>query len=138
VRCDGGRHWEQELLHYPSYKWSGGKHLVWAYGKQGQSIAVEFAVAEAAKYAITLRLTKARDYGVFQLYLDEQKLGQPIDLFGLSVQPAPPITFDACPLAKGTHTLRAEAIGSNSDVNLPHSVGIHLFGLDYMVLNKKE
>jgi hypothetical protein len=136
VRCDGGRHWVQELR-YPSGQWSGNKHLIWANGKQGQSIAIEFAVADAAQYAITLRMTKARDYGVFQLYLDGEKLGQPIDLFSPNVEPADPITFDARPLANGMHTLRVEAIGTNSDVDLPHRVGIYLFGLDYLVLNKK-
>ncbi len=136
VRCDGGRHWAQDLRSY-SGQWSGNKHLIWTNGKQGQSIAIEFPVAEAAKYAVTLRMTKARDYGVFQLYLDDEKLGQPVDLFDRNVVPADPITFDARPLDKGTHTLRAEAVGSHSDVNASHGVGIHLFGLDYLVLTKK-
>jgi hypothetical protein len=122
---------------YPSHQWSGNKHLIWTNGKPGQSIAIEFAVANAAQYAITLRMTKARDYGIFQLYLDGEKLGQPVDLFSRNVEPADPITFDARPLAEGTHTLRVEAVGTNSDVSLPHRVGIHLFGLDYLVLDKE-
>lgn len=136
VRCDGGRHFAQELRS-PSQQWSGHKHLVWTNGKQGQSIAVEFAVAETAQYAVTLRMTKARDYGVFQLYLDGQKLGSSIDLFSANLEPGDPVSFHARPLTKGTHILRVEAVGSNSDVTIPHAVGIHLFGLDYMVLNKK-
>lgn len=136
VRCDGGRHWAQDLQH-PSHQWSGGKHLVWTNGKQGQSIVIEFGVAEAARYALTLRMTKARDYGIFQFYLDGEKLGQPVDLFSSNLEPATPVTFDARPLAKGTHTLRVEVVGSNSDVQLPHRVGIYLFGLDYLLLNRK-
>ena len=136
VRCDGGSHWPQELRSR-GFLWSGHKHLVWANGKKGQSIAVEFAVAEAAQYAVTLRMTKSADYGIFQLYLDGEKLGRPVDLFSSNLEPAAPITFDARPLAKGVHTLRVEAVGSNSDVSVPHRVGIHLFGLDYLVLNKK-
>ena len=136
VRCDGGRHWTQELRQ-PSHQWSGNKHLIWAHGKRGQSIAIEFGVAESATYAITIRMTKARDYGVFQLSLDGKRLGKPVDLFSRNVEPAAPMGFGVHSLAKGVHILRVEAVGSSSDVKLPHSVGIHLFGLDYLVLTKK-
>ena len=136
VRCDGGRHFPQQLRQ-PGRQWSGNRHLVWTHGSRGQSIAVEFDVGETGRYAVTLRMTKARDYGIFQLYLDEEKLGRPVDLFSVNLDVADPIAFDARPLAKGTHTLRAEAVGSNSDVAMPHGVGVHLFGLDYLVLEKK-
>ena len=136
VRCDGGRCGVQELRQ-PPHQWRQDKHLLWTHGRKGQSIEIEFGVAEAAPYALTLRMTKARDYGIFQLYLDGRKLGGPVDLFSKNLQPADPITFDPRPLAKGTHTLRVEAVGSRSDVKTPHRVGIHLFGLDYLVLTRK-
>ncbi len=136
VRCDGGQHRPQGLRSGPG-RFSGDKHLLWSHGKPGQSIVVEFDVAGTARYALTVRMTKSRDYGIFQLYLDDEKLGKPVDLFATQVKPADPITFDPRPFTEGTHTLRAEAIGSSSDVKLPHEVGIHLFGLDYLALEEK-
>ena len=91
-----------------------------------------FYVREMKRYG----MTKARDYGVFQLYLDGRKLGQPVDLFSPNVEPADPITFGVRPLGKGMHTLRVEGVGSNSDVKIPHGVGIHLFGLDYLLIRR--
>ncbi len=136
VRCDGGRHFAQELRR-PSSTWSGDTHLVWTHVEKGQSIEIEFAAAATAQYALALRMTRARDYGIFQLYLDGEKLGKPVDLFSPSLEAAAPVTFPSRQLAKGKHKLRAEAIGSSSDVKLPHRVGIHLFGLDYIALTRK-
>ena len=133
VRCDGGRHWIQAMGGYLGGKWSGDKHLIWTSGKQGQSIAIEFDVPEGGEREIKLRLTKARDYGIFQLYLDEKKVGEPIDLYDPDVVPADATSLGRHQLTKGKHTLRAEAIGCNEKAKAL-SVGTYLFGLDYMTV----
>ena len=119
-------------------QWSGGKQVFWTHGTKGGFIEIEFPVPEDGEYALTLRMTKARDYGIFQLYVDGEKLGQPVDLYSTKVERTGPVTFDAGVLAKGAHTLRAEAIGSSSNLSPPPPVGIHLFGLDYLLLEKRR
>jgi len=133
VRCDGGRHWIQDMRNYPGGKWSAAKHLIWTGGKKGESITVEFAVPTSGERQIKVRLTKACDYGIFQLYLDEKKVGQPIDLYDPNVVPTEATSLGRHHLTKGKHTLRAEAIGCNKKAK-DLSVGTYLFGLDYMTV----
>jgi hypothetical protein len=135
VRCDGGRYHVQDMKPY-AYQWSEDKHLLWINGQPDDSIAIEFDVQELGRYSVTLRMTKARDYGVFQLYLDEEKMGGAVDLYSTVVEPTAPITFSDQSLSAGKHVLRAEVIGSSSELPDTHRVGKYLFGLDYLSLEK--
>ena len=94
---------------------------------------IEFQVPQRGEYDVKVRLTKAIDYGIFQLYLNEEKVAEPIDLYDPDVVPAEEISLGRHALEKGKHTLRAEAIGSNDKAKSLH-VGRYLFGLDYMTL----
>ncbi|MCX5676961.1 MAG: DUF2961 domain-containing protein, partial [Planctomycetota bacterium] len=57
--------------------WSGASQLWWTQGKPGDRLDLALPVKDAGKYRLTVQLTKARDYGVVQLYLDDKKLGGP-------------------------------------------------------------
>ena len=94
---------------------------------------VEFDVPKSGEREVKVRLTKACDYGIFQLYLDEKKVGQPIDLYDPDVVPTDATSLGRHKLIKGKHTLRAAAIGCNKKVK-DLSVGTCLFGLDYMTV----
>jgi len=134
VRCDGGRHWVQDMRGYRAGgTWSGEKHLIWTNGQKGQSIAVEFDVPKSGEAEVKVRLTKACDYGMFQLYLDEKRVGTRIDLYDPRVVPTEAISLGRHRLGQGKHTLRAEAVGCNEKCkNI--GVGTYLFGLDYITL----
>ncbi|MCP3860481.1 MAG: hypothetical protein GY704_12590, partial [Phycisphaeraceae bacterium] len=78
---------------------SGGAHLwVKAVG-EGQGIDVTVPVAEPGSYRVKVLLTKSWDYGVLQLSLDGQAVGDPIDTWNPSVVLAPPIDLGAHDLA---------------------------------------
>ena len=62
-------------------QWSNDAHLWWIEAKPGDKLDLALPVKQAGKYRLGMQLTKAPDYGIVQLYLDGQKLGDPIDLY---------------------------------------------------------
>ena len=130
--CTGGEAHEQPMRGFGP-GWSGNSHLLWKSGKPGNTLTLEFDVASENTYDLTLQLTKAPDYGIFQFYLGGRKLGGPVDLYDRKVIPAEPIRFDRLRLAKGKHELKAEILGANASAK-PARFGKHLFGLDYLAL----
>jgi len=119
----------QEIAHH---KWSGGKQLWWRDGKPGDKLVMAFPVKTTGKYALSAELTKAIDYGIVQLYLDEKPLGEPIDLIndGVIRKVYPLGTHE---LTNGEHRLTAEIVGAN-----PKAVKRYMFGLDYLKLDAVE
>jgi hypothetical protein len=121
-----------EIQETPQFKWSGSKQLWWRDGKPGDKLVLGFAVEKAGRYTLTAALTKAVDYGIVRLTLDETPLGEPLDLFNNAV------TTKTCPLgthqlSAGQHQLTVEITGSN-----PKAVQRHMFGLDYLKLDPAE
>ena len=73
-------------------------------------------------------MTKARDYGIVQLFLDDKRIGRPVDLYNAAaVIPTGPISFGTLELTAGKHRLTFEIVGSN-----PKAVKAYMFGLDYV------
>jgi len=76
-----------------------------------------------------MQFTKAPDYGIAQLYLDGEKLGEPVDFFNPSVIPSGPVGFGQKDLSAGDHKLTVEIIGANEK-----AAKSFMFGLDYIKL----
>jgi hypothetical protein len=47
--------------------------------KPGDRLELALPAAAAGQYKLTMNITRADDYGVFQFYLDCEKLGEPVD-----------------------------------------------------------
>ena len=122
----------QEMA-YPDGKWSDDEQLWWTKGKVGDKLVLALPVKEDGKYEVQAVLTKARDYGIVQLYLDDKKLGEPIDLYNPEVVPTKPLSFGTQELTKGEHKLTVEIVGANEK-----AVKAYMFGLDYVLLKKAE
>jgi hypothetical protein len=104
--------------------------LWWTGAKAGARLNLELAVAKDGEYILEAVLTRARDYGIVQLSLDDEQLGAPIDLFNSpDVLTTGVLTFEPRKLTKGTHTLGIEILGAN-----PNAVKSFMFGLDYVRL----
>src|SRR5690606_4289426 len=71
----------QPMTNFTADRWSGGNQLWWTGGKPGDRLMLAVPVETAGVYEIELVLTRARDYGIVQLSLDDDPLGGPIDLF---------------------------------------------------------
>jgi hypothetical protein len=124
----GGTTQEQNLSDHAG-PWSGETHLWWTGAKPGDKLELAVPVANAGKYKLTAQLTKARDYGIVQLSLDGQKLGQPIDLFNPDVVPTGVLALGTQDLTAGEHKLTVEITGANE-----RAVKAYMFGLDYVKL----
>ena len=72
-------------------------------------------------------LTKARDYGIVQLYLDGKKAGEPIDLYNPDVVPTEPIPLGVHRLGEGPHKLTVEIVGAN-----PQALKAYMFGISHI------
>jgi hypothetical protein len=88
-------------------------------------------VRQKGAYRLVLQLTKAPDYGIVQLSLDGQKLGEPIDLYHPDVVPSGALALGTRDLKAGEHELTVEIVGAN-----PKAVKAYMFGLDYLKLEK--
>ncbi|MDD5522126.1 MAG: DUF2961 domain-containing protein [Kiritimatiellae bacterium] len=126
----GGKTHQQDVSNYKG-EWSDGCHLWWTEGKPGDKLDLALRINKAGKYKMAMQLTKARDYGIVQLYLDGQKLGDKIDLYNQEVVPSGQMDMGIHDLPAGEHKLTVEIVGANEK-----AVRAHMFGLDYVVLQE--
>jgi hypothetical protein len=119
---------EQELSGFAG-QWSNDAHLWWIEAKQGDKLDLAIPVAKAGKYRVAMQFTKAPDYGIVQLYLNGEKLGNPLDLYETSVVPFGPINFGSHDLQAGNQKLTVELLGANEA-----AIKNYMFGLDYVRL----
>lgn len=111
--------------------WSDQSQLWWTKAKPGNRLTVAVPVKEDGRYQITAQLTKARDYGIVQLSLDGQKLGEPVDFYNPTVVPSGPLKLGNLELKKGDHRLTLEIVGANEK-----AVKAYMAGLDYVKLER--
>jgi hypothetical protein len=123
---------EQDLNGF-SGQWSNDAHLWWTDAKPGDKLDLELPVTKAGNYRLSVQLTKAPDYGIVQLYLDGQKLGEPIDLYHPTVIPTGQLPLGLHELNAGPHRLLVEITGAN-----PKAVKSYMFGLDYVKLEPAQ
>jgi len=118
----------QDLTHFKG-SWTDNDHLWWTGAKPGDKLELAVPVKAAGKYRLSAVMTKARDYGIVQLYLDGLKLGSPVDLYNPNVIPTEPIALGTHDLTAGEHRLTVEIIGANEA-----AVKAYMFGLDQVIL----
>ena len=58
---------------FPADKWSGDWQLFWTGGKPKDRLIVELPVEKAGKFDLLMVLTKAQDYAIVQVWLDDKK-----------------------------------------------------------------
>lgn len=124
----GGNPQEQDMTGFGD-QWSGDAHLWWTDAKPGDRLELGLPVETTGRYEITAQLTKAKDYGIVQLWLDGRKLGNPIDLYDPNVVPLNGVKLGAHELSAGQHKLTVEITGANEK-----AIKSHMFGLDYVKL----
>jgi hypothetical protein len=125
----GGETQEQDLTGFMG-TWSNDAHLWWINGKPGDKLDLALPVQKAGKYRLGMQLTKAPDYGIVQLYLDGQKLGNPVDLYRKAVRPTGVLAMGEHDLTAGEHKLTVEIVGAREE-----AIKSYMFGLDYVKLD---
>lgn len=125
-----GKAGRQDMASFPKDRWSGRDHLWWTGAKEGDRLVLEFEVPETGRYELQAVMTKARDYALVQLAIDDQPLGEAIDLFHTpDVITTGVISLGVRELDAGNHRLRVEIIGKH-----PEAAPGYMFGLDFLLL----
>ncbi len=119
----------QKMDRYGQHKWDNADQLWWTGAKPGAKLDLKLQAPQTGTYAISVRLTKARDYAIVQFSLDGKKLGPPIDLYNPQVIPTEPMPLGTHRLEQGLHKLTVEIVGANEQ-----AVPSYMFGLDVIDL----
>ncbi|MEM8734422.1 MAG: PVC-type heme-binding CxxCH protein, partial [Planctomycetota bacterium] len=122
----------QAMGGFPDGKWSGPSQLWWTGGKPKDAIAIPFTAERAGRYEVFVAMTKAIDYGIFEISLNGQVAIGSIDLFDRQVVSTGPISLGTFDLDRGQNRLEVRILGAN-----PKAVKRFMFGLDYLYLGKE-
>jgi putative membrane-bound dehydrogenase-like protein len=115
-------------------RWSGDDQLWWTGAAPGAQLDLEVPVEKDGRYEIEIVLTKARDYGIVQLSLDDETLGEPIDGFNEpDVITTGVLSLGVRSLKSGSHKLSFKISGTH-----PKAVKAYMVGVDYVRLVPKE
>ncbi len=119
----------QDLLHYGT-QWSDDTHLVWRCPKQDLELTVSFSVTQAGS-GLHFMFTNAPDYGMFDVYLDDVKIGDTVDLYGPKVDISD-YSVSGLKIATGPHTMKFKCVGKRQQSPRFY------FGLDYIEVTGRQ
>jgi len=118
----------QEMWSYEMNVWSDNKQLFWNPREAGESFETDLPAQKPGKYHLLARLTEGPDYGIVQLSLDGQKLGEPVDLYADKITARAPLDLGVVDLSDAKPRIKVEATGKNA---ASHGFA---FGVDYFKL----
>jgi len=86
-------------------------------------------VAQAGRYRLVLGLTKSWDYGIHQIMLNGQDVGDPVDLYSPQIVPLR-VELGTFDLPAGEFLLGLRCVGTNPAAKPVN----YMAGLDYVLL----
>lgn len=112
--------------------WSNHSHVWWTGAKPKDQIEFSFKVPIDGTYRLGVGLTKAIDYGIVEISLDDKKISPALDLYNNGVIHTGTLALgDTFQLKGGDHKLGVKIVGAN-----PKAIKSYMFGLDYLVLHQ--
>ena len=114
------------------FHWSNEAQLWWIDGKAGDRLVLEFPVEKAGRYEIIANLTKAIDYGIVKIAINDNPPKE-FDRFNDGVA-TDKLSLGEFELPRGANRLTAEIVGMNASEK---AVKRFMFGLDYLQLIAK-
>ncbi len=129
VEKSGGEVRSQSMSGFGDDRWSGNDQLWWVGTRPGAKLAVALPVPQDGEYQIQAVLTRAPDYAIVQLWLDDQPLGEPLDLYASKVITTGVLELATKQLSAGEHKLTFEILDAN-----PQAAKSYMVGLDYVQL----
>ena len=102
----------------------------------GEQLEIPLTVEKGGDYELIGFFTRANDYGIFQLSVNGNSVGELIDGFSPDVEPSGPISFGRLDLNSGTNQLVVKLLGKDS-----RSAGFsdgYLVGIDGFYLRNIE
>jgi hypothetical protein len=125
-RASGGKAAPQNMFGFTADRWSNQSQLFWTGARPGDKLTIDLP-AFTGEVDLEVVLTCARDYGIVQLWLDDEKLGGPIDLYDPKVITTGVLSFPKLATAGDKHTLTVQIAGAN-----PKAAKAYMFALDYV------
>ncbi len=120
----------QDLKGYGAGRWSGDAHLWWTGAKPSDQLSIALNVVQSGYYRVGAGLTKASDYGTFDVFIDGTLLHKDLDLYNNSVIHTGTIQLgDPIHIEAGEHRLVFTVKGAH-----PAARKAYMLGLDYLVL----
>jgi hypothetical protein len=133
LRATAGQAATQNMASFKAAQWSGGEQLFWRGAKPGDRLELELTAPADGTFDIAGVLTKARDYAIVRLQLDDEPLGDAIDLYAApDVTTTGEVVWATRKLAAGPHRLAIHIEGANDA-----AVKSYMVGLDYVRLIAK-
>jgi hypothetical protein len=117
----------QNMAAWQAGKWSGGSQMFWFRAQPEMHMTLGFRVDKAGTYKLSAIFTRAPDYGIAEVHLDDKYIGK-FNGYGPRVINAPPVNLGAHKLSAGKHRLRVNMVGKD-----PKSRGTR-FGIDCIEL----
>ena len=62
------------------WPWSRALQLWWRHADKGDKLVLAFDVEKPGNYEVKAVFTQAPDYGIHQLYINDEKDGTPVDM----------------------------------------------------------
>jgi putative membrane-bound dehydrogenase-like protein len=126
VAVTGGSTRIQAMGGFASDRWSGNQQLWWTGAKPGHKLTFTFE-SSPEMGALDLVLTKARNYAIVKVMLDERILDEQLDLYAEKVVTTGVLRYPTPDLPPGKHTLTLEIIRAN-----PGAQPAFMVGVDYL------
>lgn len=124
----------QGMRHFGPH-WSGHAHILWD-GKVGEEATLDFSVRKTGKYELVFQLTRAPDYGKFDISIDGKVVVRDFDTYAPRVELAPKTKPVAIDLKSGVHSVSFRLSGSNPKAH-PYREKKYLLGFDYLQMTRK-
>lgn len=132
VRTTGGSSKAQDMSGFGGDNWSNKSQLWWTGGRIGDKLTFSLP-AFTGTVDVDVVLTTAADYGIVQLFLDDQKLGDPVDLYSRTVVTTGVISFPQLSVEGTKHVLTAQIVGAN-----PKAKKSLMVAVDYIRIKKSN
>ncbi|MCS7253011.1 MAG: DUF2961 domain-containing protein [Armatimonadota bacterium] len=110
-RCRPG---VQNMAPWGAERWSSENQL-FCPGELGAYVTLEFDVVAEGSYELEVYFTKAPDYGIVEVAVDDEPVGKHFDGYSAQVEPSGKVTMGIIKLAKGKHTITFRVVGKNKN-----------------------
>ncbi|MCA9262168.1 MAG: hypothetical protein KDA61_23280, partial [Planctomycetales bacterium] len=127
-----GRAEPQSMAPFAADHWSGDSQIWWTGARPGDSLTLDLPPFTGT-IDLEVVLTCARDYGIVQLSLDDQVLGEPIDLYEKQVVTTGVLDFEKIETKGRKHTLTLQLVGAN-----PRAQQAFMAAVDYVRIKQAD
>jgi hypothetical protein len=126
--------WLQSSSGFAAGKWSKDGHMFAHNTRQGDWVELRLPEQKPGRYSLEMFMTKAADYGIVAVYVNETQLGTFDLVSSRDVVPTGPLKLGDVQLAGRKNVLRLEVVGKNPNAASP----FFQFGIDGIRIAKSE